>query len=398
MNMLKNSLLVAIAFVMAACGGSDPAIRHQEVGPGIIDFGERNAARLKTKMQDLAQGGHQVVAITQFGDSHTAADFFTGKLRDSLQARVGNAGIGWVTPINVRGQRHAEVTWRSQGWNVVSSRTVSDRPFPMGGYIASPEKGEAAIELALTHPEKSAGLWEIRMVMKARNSEAISLRNEREQLNVPAALTGIGRWQTMRFNTTLPLTIMTNDQKVELGGMWLQQVNQPGAIVSSIATNGAQLAIWNRWSPEWYAELSSTKSDLVILEYGTNEAFNDVLDVEAYRHNLVDSIRNIRMHLPHSAILLLTPPDALQRLEGESCQQRIPPHYDIVKQVQYEIARSERVLYWDWQQAMGGACSIEKWEQEGLAGKDKVHLTIAGYRLSAEIFYRDLMSFIGLAP
>lgn len=397
MKVLKNGLLVMAALMIAACSADDLTDYRKEIGPGITDFGDRNAGQLKTKMRQIAQGGNQVVAITQFGDSHSAADFFTGGLRDSLQAKLGNAGIGWVTPMNVRGQRHAEMTWRSSGWDLTSSRTVNDLDFPMGGYIASPVRVGGAIDVTLTNPEKSAGLWDVRMVMKARNSDSLAITNDRGQLNLKNTLKGKGRWQTMSFRTPMPFRITAENRQVELGGMWLQQSHKPGAIVSSIATNGAKLSIWNKWSPEWYAELSATRSDLVILEYGTNEAFNDTFDIDAYRRHLVDSIRNIRMRLPNAAILLLSPPDALLRNASGSCQDRTPPSYEMVKQTQYQVARSERVLYWDWQQAMGGPCSIEKWEQEELAGKDKVHLTSAGYKLSARLFYRDLMSFVGLS-
>lgn len=397
MKALRNGMLVAAALLIAACSADDLSSYRQETGPGITDFGDRNAGKLKAKMHHLAKGGNSVISVTQFGDSHSAADFFTGGLRDLLQARLGNAGIGWVTPMNVRGQRNAEMTWRSHQWNLTSSRTVSDLDFPMGGYIANPSRAGGSIDVTLTNPEKSRGLWDVRMVMKARSSEAIAITNDRGQLNLTNTLRGVGRWQTMNFRTPMPFRITAEDRHVELGGMWLQQSNQPGAIVSSIATNGAQLSIWNKWSPEWYAELSATNSDLVILEYGTNEAFNDVFDAEAYRRNLIDSIRNIRMRLPNAAILLLSPPDALLRNATGSCHDRTPPSYEVVKQTQYSVARSERVLYWDWQKAMGGRCSIEKWERKELAARDKVHLTAEGYRLSARIFYRDLMSFIGLS-
>lgn len=397
MRVLRNGLLIIGALLIAACSADDLSDYRQEMGPGITDFGERNVAQFKAKMRDIAHGGQKVVAITQFGDSHSAADFFTGGLRDALQARLGNAGIGWVTPMNVRGQRNAEMTWRSAGWDLASSRTKSDLDFPMGGYIASPTRVGGYIDVTLTNPEKSRGLWDVRMVMKARSAEAISVTNDRGHLNLSNALKGIGRWQTMSFRSPMPFRITADDRQVELGGMWLQQSNQSGAIVSSIATNGAQLSIWNRWSPEWYRELSATNSDLVILEYGTNEAFNDVFDADNYRRNLVDSIRNIRMQLPNAAILLMSPPDALLRNGVGSCADRRPPSYEVVKQTQYAVARSERVLYWDWQKAMGGACSIEKWEQEELAARDKVHLSSAGYKLSARLFYRDLMSFVGLS-
>jgi len=67
--------------------------------------------------------------------------------------------------------------------------------------------------------------------------------------------------------------------------------------------------------------------------------------------------------------------------------------HSIVKQVQYEIAQQEKVLYWDWQTAMGGECPMLDWFDQGLVRKDLVHFTSAGYQESAKRFYADLISF-----
>lgn len=398
MKLFRNWLCIASALLIAGCSADDLGNYHQEIGPGITDYGDRNAEKLKTKMRTLSQGGNAVLSVTQFGDSHSAADFFTGGLRDQLQVRLGNAGIGWVTPMNVRGQRHAEVSWKSANWNLASSRTQNDLDFPMGGYIASPLRKGGYIDVMLNNPERGSGLWDVRIVVKARGSEPLAIYNDQGRLNLANALTGNGRWQVLNTRTPMPMKLVAEESEVEVGGLWLQKSQTPGAIVSSIATNGAQLTIWNKWSTEWFTELAATQSDLVILEYGTNEAFNDIFNQDDYRRNLVDSIRDIRMRLPNAAILLVSPADAMLRNASGFCTDRQPPSYQMVKDVQLAVAKSERVLFWDWQKAMGGACSIEQWEREELASRDKVHLSSQGYRLSARMFYKDLMGFVGLAP
>src|SRR5580693_9169708 len=40
--------------------------------------------------------GQRGLVILQIGDSHTAADYFTGELRQKLQARYGNGGVGYL--------------------------------------------------------------------------------------------------------------------------------------------------------------------------------------------------------------------------------------------------------------------------------------------------------------
>lgn len=396
MKQLQNWALGALMMIIiAGCSSAGIGDYRREIGPGITNYGDSNLSLLQQKVSRLAAGGHEVLSVTQFGDSHSAADFFTGELRTQLQARFGNAGIGWVTPMDVRGQRHAEVTWRSQNWQLINSRTDDHPAYPMGGYVARSTKAGGYIDLLPRNSMSPHESWNIRMVVREEVPESLSLYSTFGRTNITLPLKS-NSWQIVKMKGALPFKLVAGEKGIEVGGFWLQRANRPGAIVSSIATNGAQLSIWNRWSPEWTAELAATESDLVILEYGTNEAFNDRLDKDLYRQNLVASIRKIRQRLPNAVILMVGPGDALLRDASGKCVDRQPPSYKIVKAVQKSVARSEHTLYWDWQMAMGGKCSIDQWEAESLAGKDKVHLTGAGYRLSAKMFYKDLMQLLNV--
>ncbi|MFD2724505.1 hypothetical protein [Ignatzschineria indica] len=42
--------------------------------------------------------------------------------------------------MDVRGQRHAEVTWRSQNWQLINSRTDDHPAYPMGAMWRVPLK------------------------------------------------------------------------------------------------------------------------------------------------------------------------------------------------------------------------------------------------------------------
>ena len=396
MKQLRNWALGALMMIIiAGCSSAGIGDYRREIGPGIINYGEANLSLLQQKVSRLATGGHEVLSVTQFGDSHSAADFFTGELRTQLQARLGDAGIGWVTPMDVRGQRHAEVTWRSQNWQLINSRTDDHPAYPMGGYVARSTKAGGYIDLLPRNNMSPHEAWNIRMVVREEVPESLALYSAFGRTHITLPLKNHS-WQIVKMKGVLPFKLVAGEKGIEVGGFWLQRANRPGAIVSSIATNGAQLSIWNRWSPEWTAELAATESDIVILEYGTNEAFNDRLDKNLYRKNLVASIRKIRQRLPNAVILMVGPGDALLRDASGKCIDRQPPSYEMVKVVQKSVARSERVLYWDWQRAMGGKCSIDQWETESLAGRDKVHLTSAGYRLSAKMLYKDLMQLLNV--
>ncbi len=67
-----------------------PAKANQQ----LTDFGEPNLTLLADKLHNSR---HNQLHFVQIGDSHTAADFFTGKLRSLLQQRFGDAGIGFIS-------------------------------------------------------------------------------------------------------------------------------------------------------------------------------------------------------------------------------------------------------------------------------------------------------------
>ena len=62
------------------------------------------------------------VRVMQFGDSHTAADMFTGEARRVFQEQFGNGGIGYSYPghpfagYRILGSGRSQSTgWRTQG-------------------------------------------------------------------------------------------------------------------------------------------------------------------------------------------------------------------------------------------------------------------------------------------
>ncbi|CCW31878.1 conserved hypothetical protein [Xenorhabdus nematophila F1] len=149
----------------------------------------------------------------------------------------------------------------------------------------------------------------------------------------------------------------------------------------------------DKWQPQWTDTLAQMKPDLVILAYGTNEAFNDTLDLAAYQSDLTSKVQDIRQAMPKTVILLIGPNDSLKNKVAASCGEQQPILLDNVIQIQQAVAKKQHTLFWDWREYMGGPCSIREWEQQNFARPDYVHLSAAGYERSAEALYRQ---FIGL--
>lgn len=169
---------------------------------------------------------------------------------------------------------------------------------------------------------------------------------------------------------------------------------KPGVMLSALGLNGATLSMADKWQPQWSETLAQMSPDMVILAYGTNEAFNDTLDLAAYEQNLRAKIRLIRQQMPNSVILLIGPNDSLKFNNAASCQAQMPVNLTSVIQIQKTVAAQENTLFWDWQAFMGGPCSIRTWAAQDLARPDNVHLSVEGYKKSAQGLYSQLSQIL----
>lgn len=365
---------------------------------GIQDFGEPNALRLAQRFRTIQArvAPAQVLNILQLGDSHTSSDTFTSGLRRELQRDLGDAGIGWLTPMNVRGQSHQLVKLKSRHWHLTTSRVDDSPHFPLGGYIASPTKAGARLEVELRQPDAARYIATF-LVRPAAALPPLKLVDAVGQAHVLTPNGLIDGWGYASAEVRLPLTIVADAKgSAQLGGIWLTKPDVPGVLVSPIGANGVRQEVWNKWSTAWLGQLSHMQADLVILAYGTNEAFNDRLDPDAMARELATGIRQVRQALPHAAVLMIAAPDAMVAASDPQlpCAERRPVMHAAVKRVQHEVAQQEKVLYWDWETAMGGQCPMLEWQELGLVGKDLVHFTGAGYKESAQRFHADLMEFL----
>lgn len=142
------------------------------------------------------------------------------------------------------------------------------------------------------------------------------------------------------------------------------------------------------------------RPDLVIIAYGTNEGFDDLLDPRAYERLLRAQIARVRMTSPGTAILILGAPEAMRGDGGGRCagdpEQRwkAPAMLSVVRDVQHRVAAQEGVAFWDWRGRMGGDCSAHALTQgdQPLMRGDHVHFTFAGGDWIGSLLAADLIA------
>jgi lysophospholipase L1-like esterase len=363
----------------------------------IQDFKDPNAKALWQALHNLETGIRlEPVRIIQLGDSHTAGDYLTGRLRQQLQAKYGNAGIGWLTPGYVTNQRSDLATMRGLGkWQMSDSKLPKPgEHFPLGGLFNT--SGGASIMDIKSKQDLASGSWQLSIWHKGSNTPwKIALPSGKLYKLAPQDHSD-GEWNlsNIAVNSTNAANIrLLAPNSGSLGGIALDRMS-PGITLDTMGINGARASIINRWNEHTVEkQLIWRKPQLIILAYGTNEAFET--DISDYANQLRNVVRLLKKSAPGAAILIVgAPASAKMRAPNArgGCRLPLPPNLTQVMNIQKRIAKQERTLYWDWSAIMGGKCGAAAWanSKPQLMRKDLIHFSAEGYVVTADALFKAL--------
>lgn len=392
--------LVIAAGLMLSDGCATPMSDFPDTAPE-----QTKAAPLGPLFQalDALQAGSASgpVAILQIGDSHTANDAFSGRMRSLLQARFGDAGRGMLpSGIPFRLYHPAQVTVTASGWNTIGSLHVSEPgPFGLAG-VRQTATGPAGMSLRADPPNTfdtvlvealgqpggggvtlSAGAGAAPVTLST-NAPA----NTPLWLAVPTAHAEL----TLQARGNGPVTLLS----------WTAQNHRPGVTWSNLGTIGATIDTFGRFDPALVkAELDHLRPAMIVVAFGTNEGFDDASDPTAYQARYAARLRALHEAAPGAAILVIGPPDGNRAGAGTACPPQgaatwsVPPRLVELRDAQRRVARAGGYYFWDWSAAMGGPCSMDAWTRADppLAAADHIHLLTLGYRATADKLFTEIM-------
>lgn len=322
------------------------------------------------------------VHILQLGDSHTAGDYLTEQLRKRLQQEVGDGGLGFAYPMAVKGQRVARHGYSGSGWKLSNSRFDKNEDYPIGGMVAT-STGSGG-RLTVTSQYYNKDHQQARIMVNGKTGQQITINDANGTRELPLLQDG---WQTVSTPIVFPYTLSA-EAGTKVGGAWINRGS--GGTVSALGINGATQSYWQRWRPQLQQDFATSQADLVILAYGTNEAFQN--NVSDQKQITKQAIATVRAGLPNASILVLGAPESLKSTSG-SCGTRATSLDSVQSQLR-QAAQESGVLYWSWEDAMGGRCSMKSWISQGLGASDGVHFTRSGYERAANTLYSDLKQLL----
>lgn len=346
------------------------------------------------------------IVVAMLGDSHIAADIFSGHVRMVLQKRYGESD-GLILPLGQPhpGIRNALVSVQATGgW---TTRTVMNTPGD-GRFLLPGTLVETSVSDQRLH-------WQVRHRALAFNSIELVVQSGPLAGQIDLVLDGEAAGS---FNLTEPrdgvtsivlrpkpggdgtfksLALITrSNQPVSLLQVLVKPVGA-GVSVPSAGYPGATIAVFDRMENAGFDQaMKELNPDFLVLAFGTNEGFDDNLSAVRYQQIVTRQLTRFKTLLPDARLVLVSPPMGAKANSAQECGWQEPVKLPIVRRVQDQVAQSQSVVVWSWAQIMPQSCAGHQWtlEQPRLMADDHIHLTGEGYRRSAEAFVTFVIPLI----
>ena len=338
-----------------------------------------------------------VTHIVHYGDSPTTADLITGDIRAELQSRFGDGGHGFILAAKPWAwYQHSGVELTGSGWLMTpASRFQShDGMFGLGGVsFAGSTTAHTAIVFDRNHTHFEA--W----YLQQPGGGAFELTADGKTLGrvetaAPAKSPGFAGFHVEAGASAVELHVV--EGPVRLFGIAASN-DSPGVVYDSLGLNGASITVLSKMYNEahWAEELQHRHPDLVVVNYGTNEADFAAFVDGGYEKELRESLRRIRAAVPEASILIMAPMDRGYRVRPGEIETM--PTIPRIVAIQRRVAQETGCGFFDTFTAMGGEGTMARWynSQPRLVSADFIHPYPAGGRQIATIFTKQIELGLG---
>ncbi len=365
----------------------------------VIKMAEDSPAfkQLFCKLDTIAKGGEEDLHIFHIGGSHIQADIYSNRLRSYLQmmSPTAKGQRGFIYPFKM-----------AKTNNPGNYRVKYDGDW--SGYRCSVRKDSVAWGLSgitavfkdsISHIKISANGNNYHKKMYDFNKVRIFYDNWSKDYEIvfkeDSLVTAIKENEKAHFiEFTLNKTVdeiefcirKTKDcENAEFLMMGIELMNDnKGIEYTSIGVNGGSFSYYERCK-FFNEQLALYTPDLFIVSIGTNDAYHPDFNPVSYKEHYTNLIKTIQKINPDCAMLLTVPNDSYYKKQFPN------PRTRIARKVIYEVAKEQKMAVWDFYEIMGGFNSSKDWYQHKLMPKDRIHFTVTGYRIKADLLLQALV-------
>ncbi len=356
-----------------------------------------------------------------WGDSHTAAGSFVDAVADAYGFGRQRRQPSFLPPtFGVRGVRlPVQKACVGGGWQL---RTAQRAPTPSAGFgkalvALSADSPDSALSIDFRPPGANTRLRALDVHYSRDHIDrtlvlGVSVDGGPERVFIPRAAPG----QPLRLLAapalaTVRLRLIAG--QINLEGFAPVYDTAPAAVVDVFSVPGATTNGWRAVDARRFKAQTPLPYDLVLFQYGTNDAMGVSFDATGYTRELRQNLAAFVQANPRARCVLIGPPDRgavatpsaartgpPTRAPNITPARRAPPPnpaglrlalvHQQIGEIQQRVGREQGCAFWNWQAAMGGAGSAARWltREPALMQADLVHLSTKGYALSGQMFGR----------
>ena len=339
--------------------------------------------------------------VVVYGASHVAADVYTDVLRTRLQARFGEAGVGFALPAKPTPHyRNAGMFFENssnwQGVRVLAGEPVEDFYGLAGMYVVPANKRPARSEFkSRPHDGVTAAssIYELYYWKQPDGGHfKLTVDGRTKEYSAASKTRGPAYEQIVVPDGAHKVELATKgDGPVRIFGMSMER-DKPGVILDTLGIPGARAKTHLMWDDALYREhLARRKPDLIILAYGTNESGDSGQPIDEYAAELRKVVGRVRETVAKASCLLIGPSDRPHKTESGSFTDR--PRTAQVIEVQRDVAAEFGCGFFDLVAFMGGPMSMVDWcdGEPPLGASDHVHFTARGYEALGNVLHDALL-------
>lgn len=350
--------------------------------------------RLFDKMAALNADAVTRVSITHLGGSHIQAGIWSNAFAAALQTQfktIGGGYFGFPYKLAKTNGQYYLNTFSSATWK--KCRAVSSEfclPLGMSGLSVATNDSSGTFVAALNNKSACRFVNNIKVFHNFNPSFKFEL-NSAKAGNILRSDNLQEGYTLFSFENPLdsiPFVFQrldTNQRDFILYGFSLENSLTSGIFLAGLGLNGAAATTILR-SSELSRQLPALQTDLYILSYGVNDTQAADYTPERFYNSYDSLIKTIRAVNPDAAIILTTTTDNYRN------KKTLNKKTDTARDVMFTLMKDKHVAIWDLYEIMGGAKSIVKWSQVGMASKDRVHFTSKGYNVLGNLLFEAVMS------
>ncbi len=393
-----------------------PDINIEEIRNLIqeIEYPKNNAKVLNRFFARL--NSKEKVRIIHYGDSQIEGDRMTSQIRNKLQIKFGGSGHG-LNPIGKLYAQFSVVQTNSDNWNRYSffakrNKEVPHRNFGIMGAFSrfTPLKDTVNTDtlLPLREPENAwLQIHESKISYnntKTFNRVKLFYGNAVCETHLKLIVDDqIVEESILKTDSNLCVYTYNADTTINNIRLEMEALESPDFYALSLENSESKITVDNvalrgssgtfftslnaKLLSKMYADI---KPNLFIMQFGGNSVpyLKDSLAAEQFGRYFSAQLNYLKKISPETDVLVIGPSDMSTKIKNKFVT------YPLMEKIIDELKKvsfKNNCAYWDFYRAMGGKNSMHAYVEAKLASPDHVHLSVAGSRMIANMFYNALM-------